>query len=132
MNGFARLAAATLLLSGAFASSARAEVSLPSFYAVVRGSVPPVKPVAPVVIYWGTRDATVPPVMGQLYREQMCKLGGNVTRVQLAGAQDHFATPAGSAPLYVPWIKDRFAGRPVEDGCAAAPPAFAWTLDLHG
>jgi hypothetical protein len=33
MNALARLAAATLLLSGAFASSARAEVSLPSFYA---------------------------------------------------------------------------------------------------
>jgi pimeloyl-ACP methyl ester carboxylesterase len=85
--------------------------------ALVRGSVPPVKPVAPVIIYWGTKDTTVPPVMGQLYREQMCKLGGNVARVQLAGAQDHFATPAKSAPLYVPWIRDRFAGKPVEDGC---------------
>ena len=85
--------------------------------ALVRGSVPPATPVAPVIIYWGTKDVTVPPVMGQLYRAQMCKLGGNVARVQLEGSQDHFATPGKSAPLYVPWIEDRIAGKPVEDGC---------------
>jgi hypothetical protein len=102
-----------------YRSLLRAKVGNPVAWveALVRGSVPPVKPVAPVIIYWGTKDTTVPPVMGQLYREQMCKLGGNVARVQLAGAQDHFATPAKSAPLYVPWIRDRFAGKPVEDGC---------------
>jgi len=87
--------------------------------ALVRGSVPPATPVAPVIIYWGTKDVTVPPVMGQLYRAQMCKLGGNVARVQLEGSQDHFATPGKSAPLYVPWIEDRIAGKPVEDGCKA-------------
>jgi pimeloyl-ACP methyl ester carboxylesterase len=105
----------------AYRSLLRAKPGNPAAWveALVRGSVPPVKPVAPVIIYWGTKDTTVPPVMGQLYREQMCKLGGNVTRVQLAGAQDHFATPARSAPLYVPWMKDRFAGKPVEDGCKA-------------
>jgi pimeloyl-ACP methyl ester carboxylesterase len=87
--------------------------------ALVRGSVAPVKPVAPVVIYWGTKDVTNPPVMGKLYRDQMCKLGGNVTRVQLAGEQDHYTTPPAAQPLYVPWVRDRFEGKPLPDGCAA-------------
>ena len=87
--------------------------------ALVRGSVVPVKPVAPVVIYWGTKDVTNPPVMGKLYRDQMCKLGGNVTRVQLAGEQDHYMTPPAAQPLYVPWVRDRFEGKPLADGCAA-------------
>jgi hypothetical protein len=86
--------------------------------AIVDGSVPPVKPVAPVVIYWGTKDTTVPPVMGKLYQAQMCKLGGNVTRVQLPGEQSHFTTPGSAAPLYQAWMKDRVAGVPVADGCA--------------
>lgn len=85
--------------------------------ALVDGSVAPVKPVAPVMIYFGTKDTTVPPVMGALYQAQMCKLGGNVGRVQLPGEQSHFTTPGAASPLYVPWIRDRFAGKPVVDGC---------------
>ncbi|WP_294534820.1 alpha/beta fold hydrolase [uncultured Rhodoblastus sp.] len=87
--------------------------------ALVRGSVAPVKPVAPVVIYWGTKDTVVPPVMGKLYQEQMCKLGGNVERVQLPGEQTHFSTPGAAAPLFLPWVKDRFAGKPAANGCPA-------------
>jgi len=78
-----------------------------------------VKAVAPIIIYWGTKDTVVPPVMHKLYREHMCKLGGNVARVQLAGNLTHFATPAASQPLYLPWIADRLAGKPAPDGCAA-------------
>jgi hypothetical protein len=91
--------------------------------ALIRGSVVPVAPVAPVILYWGTKDVTNPPVMGKLYRDQMCKLGGNVTRVQLSGEQDHYSTPGKAQPLYVPWIRDRFDGKPLEDGCAAGTPA---------
>ncbi|WP_141588625.1 MULTISPECIES: alpha/beta fold hydrolase [unclassified Myxococcus] len=87
--------------------------------AIKAGSVPNTRPVAPVIIYWGTKDTVVPPVMGELYREQMCKKGGNVARVQLVGKQDHFSTPAASQPLYVPWIASRFAGKPAANGCAA-------------
>ncbi len=86
--------------------------------AIVAGSVPKAKPIAPVVVYWGTHDTVVPPVMGELYREQMCKMGANVTRIQLAGEITHFGTPAASQPLYLPWVKDRFAGKPAADGCA--------------
>lgn len=85
--------------------------------AFIQGSVAPVKPVAPVVIYWGTKDTIVPPVMGQLYQKQMCALGGNVDRVQLAGEQNHFTTPGVASPLYIPWIKDRFAGKSLANAC---------------
>lgn len=85
---------------------------------ILAGSVPKAKPVAPVVVYWGTKDTVVPPVMGELYREQMCKMGANVARVQLAGEITHFGTPAAAQTLYLPWVKDRFAGKPSEDGCS--------------
>ncbi len=81
------------------------------------GSVPAVKPIAPVIIYWGTKDTVVPPVMGQLYREQMCGMGGNVARVQLPGEQTHFSTPGAAKSMYVQWLADRFAGAQAADGC---------------
>jgi pimeloyl-ACP methyl ester carboxylesterase len=87
--------------------------------AMLAGSVADEKPIAPVIIFWGTHDTVVPPVMGALYREQMCKKGANVTRVQLAGEQTHFSTPGASQPIYVPWVADRFAGKPMENGCSA-------------
>ena len=86
--------------------------------AFVDGSVKPVKPVAPVVIYWGTKDVTVPPVMHEIYQKQMCSIGANVARVQLPGEQTHFATPGVSAPMYLEWVKDRIAGKAVENGCS--------------
>jgi pimeloyl-ACP methyl ester carboxylesterase len=94
-----------------------AKNSMAWIQALVRGSVAPVKPVAPVVIYWGTRDTVVPPVMGKLYQDQMCKLGGNVERVQLPGEQTHFSTPGAAAPFFLPWARDRFAGKPAANGC---------------
>ncbi len=85
--------------------------------AFLKGSVNPVKPVAPVIIYWGTKDTVVPPVMGELYQKQMCKLGGNISRVQLPGEQTHFSTPGSAASLYLPWVKDRFAGKALANAC---------------
>ena len=87
--------------------------------AMIDGSVPHSAPVAPVIVYWGTKDTVVPPVMGAVYQKQMCKLGGNVARVQLPGEQDHFSTPAAAEPLYLPWITDRFAGKAASNGCAS-------------
>lgn len=85
--------------------------------ALVDGSVKPVKPVAPVIIYWGTKDVTVPPIMGELYQKQMCAMGANVSRIQLPGEQSHFTTPGVSAPMYLEWVKDRVAGKPLANGC---------------
>ncbi|MCM0034451.1 MAG: acetylxylan esterase [Burkholderiaceae bacterium] len=83
----------------------------------VDGSVKPVKPVAPVVIYWGIKDTTVPPIMHELYQKQMCAMGANVGRIQLPGEQTHFTTPGVSAPMYLEWVKDRIAGKPLANGC---------------
>lgn len=77
------------------------------------------KPVAPVLILYGNKDTTLPPVMGEYYRKKLCALGANVARVQLPGDQNHFTTPAVSVPFYMPWIKDRLAGKPAADGCSA-------------
>jgi len=85
--------------------------------AFVKGSVAQVKPVAPVQIYFGTADITVPPPMHKAYQEQMCKLGGNVGRMQLPGEQDHYTTPPVSKQYYLQWIKDRVAGKPLANGC---------------
>lgn len=83
----------------------------------IDGSVKPVKPVAPVVIYWGSKDTTVPPVMHELYQKQMCAMGANIGRIQLPGEQTHFTTPGVSAPMYLEWVKDRIAGKPLANGC---------------
>jgi pimeloyl-ACP methyl ester carboxylesterase len=88
--------------------------------AMVKGSVNPVKPIAPIVVYWGNKDVTNPPLMGKLYQQQMCNLGGNVDRVQLPGDITHFTTPGAAQPLYLPWIKDRLAGKPATNNCALA------------
>lgn len=85
----------------------------------LQSSVLPVKPMAPVIIYFGNHDTTVPPIMGKLYYEQMCKMGANMTRVQLPGDQNHFSTPATAEPFYVQWIADRFAGKLAPNGCEA-------------
>ena len=85
--------------------------------AMLKGGVPVVKPIAPIQIYFGTKDTAVPPMMHKLYQEQACKLGGNVGRMQLPGEQSHFTTPGSSKPFYVSWVKDRLAGKPLANAC---------------
>jgi pimeloyl-ACP methyl ester carboxylesterase len=88
--------------------------------AITDGSVDnKTKPIAPVLILYGNKDTTVPPVMGEYYRKQICAIGGNVARVQLPGDHNHFTTPPASAPFYQKWIKERLAGKTPADGCAA-------------
>ena len=84
-----------------------------------KGGVPPVKPVAPVVIYFGNKDTALPPIMRQLYYKQMCQLGANIKYVQLPGDQTHYTTPGVAERFYVKWVADRFAGKPAENGCKA-------------
>lgn len=85
--------------------------------ALVDGSLHPAKPLAPMVIYWGIKDVVVAPIMNQIYQEQVCKLGGNIQRVQLPGEQTHFSTPPTSEQFYLPWIQDRMDGKPFPNGC---------------
>ena len=44
--------------------------------AFVKGSITQLKPLAPVQVYFGSADTTVPPAMHLAYQEQICKLGG--------------------------------------------------------
>lgn len=86
--------------------------------AIIDGSVDnTTKPIAPVLILYGNKDTTLPPVMGEYYRKQICAIGGNVARVQLPGDQNHFTTPPVSVPFYTQWIKDRLSGKPAPNGC---------------
>jgi pimeloyl-ACP methyl ester carboxylesterase len=85
--------------------------------AIIQGAGTNNKSSAPVMIYWGTKDTVVPPIMGKLYQARMCALGANISRVQLAGEQTHFTTPQASERLYTDWIKERFQGKPLENGC---------------
>lgn len=88
--------------------------------AVYKGSAQPVKPVAPVQIYYGSLDNVNPPAMGALFQKQMCGLGGNVGRMELPGKQTHFDEPRGSQQFFLPWIKDRVAGKPLANGCPSS------------
>lgn len=88
--------------------------------ALVNGSLKPAKPIAPMVIYWGTKDVVVAPIMNQIYQEKVCKLGGNIQRVQLPGEQTHFSTPPTSEQFYLPWIQDRMDGKQFPNGCPAS------------
>ena len=78
---------------------------------------PELKPMAPVVIYWGNQDDVVPPVMHKLYFEAACTQGAVISRNELPGNNTHFSTPAASEPYYLPWIEDRFSGKPALNGC---------------
>jgi pimeloyl-ACP methyl ester carboxylesterase len=84
--------------------------------AMIAASNPAEKPVAPVVVYWGDKDTTVPPVMSQGYQKAKCAIGGNVQSVLLPG-KNHFTNPPAAQPMFTQWIKDRFDGKPVADGC---------------
>jgi pimeloyl-ACP methyl ester carboxylesterase len=85
--------------------------------AILGGSVPMEKPIAPVMIYFGNKDTTMPPIMGQVYQSQMCKLGGNVGRMQLPGDQNHFTTPPTAQQFYLTWVRDRVSGKPFANAC---------------
>ena len=80
---------------------------------------PGLRPMAPVVIYWGNHDTVVPPVLHQLYFEAACRNGAVMSRNELPGNQTHFSTPAAAEPFYLQWVADRFAGKPVVNGCPA-------------
>lgn len=84
-----------------------------------KSSVAPVNPVAPVIIYYGTKDTAVPIIMGKLYQKQMCAIGGQIERVQLPGEQSHYTTPGIAEPMFVQWIADRLADKPVQNPCVS-------------
>ena len=83
----------------------------------VQRQAPGLKPMAPVVIYWGNEDDVVPPVMHKLYFEAACRQGAVMSRNELPGNNTHFSTPAAAEPFYLAWMDDRFDGKPIRSGC---------------
>ena len=83
--------------------------------ALIAGGIPNVKPVAPVLMYRGTKDA-VPKSQVDLYEAQTCKLGGNVQHIELNDAT-HFTSPVEAQKTFLPWIKDRFSGKTLTNAC---------------
>ncbi|QWD89918.1 lipase family protein [Polynucleobacter sp. MWH-Braz-FAM2G] len=76
------------------------------------------KLIAPVQIYYGVADNVNNPAMGKFFQDQMCKRGANVGRLQLPGEKTgHFNEPPVSQQFFLPWIKDRFAGKPLPNAC---------------
>ena len=88
-----------------------------AWVAATKRMSPSLNTMAPVVIYWGNNDTVVPPVMHKLYFEAACKQGSVLSRQELPGNNTHFTTPAASEPYYLSWVADRFAGKPVVNGC---------------
>lgn len=86
--------------------------------AVLKTSPAYEKLIAPVQIYYGAADTVNNPAMGQFFQEQMCKRGANVGRMELPGAKTgHFDEPPVSQQFFLPWIKDRFDGKPLANAC---------------
>jgi len=83
--------------------------------ALIAGGIPNVSPGVPVLVYRGTKDA-VPKPMVDIYEAQMCKLGTNVKHIELDGAT-HFTSPVEAQKTFLPWVKDRFANKPLANAC---------------
>lgn len=82
--------------------------------ALIVGGVPNKAPTVPVLVFRGTKDA-VPKPMVDIYEAQMCKLGANVKHIELDGAT-HFTSPVEAQQTFLPWVKDRFANKPLANG----------------
>ncbi len=83
--------------------------------ALIAGGIPNNKPLAPVLVYRGTKDA-VPKPMVDIYESQMCKLGANVKHIEMDGAT-HFTSPVEAQKTFLPWVKDRFDKKPLDNAC---------------
>ena len=82
---------------------------------MIAGGIPVNTPTMPILIFRGTKDA-VPKPMVDIYEAQMCKKGANVQHIEIDGAT-HFTSPVESQKTFLPWIKDRFAGKPLTNAC---------------
>ena len=82
---------------------------------MIAGGIPNNAPAVPVLVFRGTKDA-VPKAMVDIYEAQMCKMGGNIQHIELDGAT-HFTSPLEAQQTFLPWINDRFANKPLANGC---------------
>ena len=65
----------------------------------------------PLFIAQGSKDVVITPPVTRAFAVQSCQAGGSVDYLDINGG-DHTAIIAKSAGATLPWIADRFAGRP--------------------
>ena len=70
----------------------------------------------PLLIAQGSKDVVITPQVTHAYAVQSCQAGGRITYIDVNGG-DHTAIIAKSAGATLPWIADRFAGRPAPSDC---------------
>jgi pimeloyl-ACP methyl ester carboxylesterase len=102
-------------------------VTQPQWRAVATAQTPPVLPGSmPVFVAQGTADEVVLPGPNALLQEQWCAAGARLTMLWMGGI-DHMKAAVTAGPAVVPWLADRFAGRPAGRTCATPPPVPAST-----
>ncbi|KAF7531122.1 hypothetical protein G7054_g9170 [Neopestalotiopsis clavispora] len=70
----------------------------------------------PVLVVQGLADVSVYATVTELSYEAACEYG-NVIQMQYYPGLDHVPVIAGSAPSFLQWIDDRFAGKTVPCSC---------------
>jgi len=75
-------------------------------------------PDAPLFITQGDADKIVSPAVTAAFVQRLCDQGETVAFHSYPG-EGHITTPAVSVPDLVPWVADRFAGKPAPSTCAA-------------
>ena len=89
-------------------------------------SVPPMSAAMPVFMAQGTADEVVLPGPNALLQDQWCAAGSTITVLWMGGI-GHMAAATTAGPDVVPWIADRFAGRPAGRTCTTPPPVVPST-----
>ena len=87
-------------------------------------SVPPLPADMPAFVAQGTADEVVLPGPNALLQDQWCAAGSTLTMLWMGGI-GHLAAATTAGPDVVPWIADRFAGRPAGRTCDTPPPVPA-------
>jgi alpha-beta hydrolase superfamily lysophospholipase len=72
--------------------------------------------VAPILIMQGTADTVVNPNGSTQYVQRACKFPQAV-QYSIYPGQTHQTIPYAAKPEYLPWIADRFAGKPAPRNC---------------
>ena len=75
---------------------------------------------APMLITQGADDPIVPPTETESYVARLCANGAKVDLRLLAGVE-HITAGHDAVPIVLPWIADRFAGRPAPTTCKPGP-----------
>ncbi|KAF2024173.1 alpha/beta-hydrolase [Setomelanomma holmii] len=73
---------------------------------------------APLLVVQGTADTSVIPAITFAAYEEACRTPGYDIQLSLYEGQDHSPTVVATAPEWLDWIKDRFAGVKTSGKCS--------------